>query len=86
MIVVRFPDPTAERRALGYLAGRFSFTTRATGETLVPEAALPYLAAEGIPFNVEGVAKYELRVPSLRDSASRQLDEHRPGGTMGAWV
>ena len=69
MIVVRFPDSTSERRALGYLAGRFSFTTRATGETLVPEAALPFLAAEGIPFHVEGVATYELQIPALRNPA-----------------
>lgn len=70
MIVLRFPDPASERRALAYLAGRFSFTSRATGETLVPESALPFLAAEGIPFQVEGVARYELRVPTLRDPAS----------------
>ena len=56
MIVVRFPDLASERRALGYLSGRFSFTTRATGETLVPEAALPFLAAEGIAFHVVGIA------------------------------
>ncbi len=56
MIVIRFPDSASERRALGYLAGRFSFSTRSTGETLVPEAALPFLAAEGIAFNVEGPA------------------------------
>lgn len=69
MIVVRFPDSASERRALGFLAGRFSFTTRASGETLVPEASLPFLAAEGIPFHVEGVASYELRVPTLRNPA-----------------
>ena len=56
MIVVRFPDSESERRALGYLSGRFNFTTRATGETIIPEAALPFLAAEGITFHVEGVA------------------------------
>ncbi len=70
MIIVRFPDQASERRALGYLAGRFSFTTRATGETLVPEAALPFLAAEGIAFHVQGLATYELRVPPLRKPAA----------------
>ena len=67
MIRVRFPTPEAERRALGYLAGRFSFKTYATGETLVPAAALPFLAQEGIRFQVEGPATYEQCVPSLRD-------------------
>jgi hypothetical protein len=70
MIIARFPDPASERRAVGYLAGRFSFTTRATGETLVPEAALSFLATEGIVFHVEGVATYELRVPPLPAAAA----------------
>lgn len=50
MILIRFPDAASERRALGYLAGRFSFKSWASGETLVPEAALPALAVEGIRF------------------------------------
>lgn len=70
MIVVRFPDSASEKRALGFLAGRFNFTTRASGETLVPEMALPILAAEGITFHVEGVASYDLQVPAIRNSAS----------------
>jgi hypothetical protein len=66
MIRVRFPTPEAERRALGYLAGRVSFKTWSTGETLVPAAALPSLALEGIPFQVEGPATYAQRVPSVQ--------------------
>jgi hypothetical protein len=54
MIRIRFPDPDAKRRALGRLAGRFPFKSWATGEMLVPEAALSYLAAEGVSFLVEG--------------------------------
>ncbi|HKB37651.1 MAG TPA: hypothetical protein VKD72_14485 [Gemmataceae bacterium] len=54
MILIRFPDAASERRALGYLAGRFSFKSWASGETLVPEAALSALAVEGIRFAVEG--------------------------------
>lgn len=69
MIIIRFPDAASERRALGYLPGRFSFTTWATGETMVPEAALPYLAREGIRFQVEGPATYEHLVPPLRNSS-----------------
>ena len=57
MILVRFPNGESERRALGFLAGRFSFRTWATGEALVPEIALAFLATEGIPFSVEGRAE-----------------------------
>lgn len=68
MIIIRFAEDEAKRRALGYLAGRFSFKTWATGEMMVPDHSLPYLAAEGIPFSVEGPATYE-RITSLRDIA-----------------
>ena len=67
MIVIRFPDADAKRRALGYLAGRFSFKSWATGGMVVPEYALPNLATEGIPFSVEGPATYERIVSAVRD-------------------
>jgi hypothetical protein len=67
MILIRFPDPASERRALGYLAGRFSFKTWASGETMVNEAALAQLARQGIRFSVEGPATYERILPSLRN-------------------
>jgi hypothetical protein len=59
MIIIRFPDSHSERRALGFLAGRFSFKSWSTGETMVPEHALASLAAEGISFFVKGPASYE---------------------------
>jgi hypothetical protein len=67
MILIRFPDPAAKRRALGYLAGRFSFKSWATGEMIVPESALAHLASEGISFVVEGPATYERLVSTVRD-------------------
>lgn len=67
MIRIRFPDTTSERRALGYLVGRFSFKSWATGEMVLPDYALPCLANEGIPFIVEGPATYEQLIPSLRN-------------------
>ena len=70
MIVIRFPDAESKRRALGYLPGRFPFTSRATGEMLVPEGALSALALEGIPFHAEGPATYGQLVPPLRDANS----------------
>ncbi|HEV3144332.1 MAG TPA: hypothetical protein VGZ47_10635 [Gemmataceae bacterium] len=66
MIRIRFTDPAMERRALGFLPGRFSFKSWASGEMLVPDAALPFLAQEGISFIVEGPATYEQYLPSVR--------------------
>jgi len=67
MIRIRFTDDASKRCALGYLLGRFSFKSWATGEMLIPDYALPCLAHEGIPFIVEGPATYEQLVPSLRN-------------------
>jgi hypothetical protein len=73
MIRIRFSDASSKRRALGYLAGRFSFTSWASGEVLVPDAALPFLATEGIPFTVEGPATYGQVIPPLRDAAASSV-------------
>jgi hypothetical protein len=67
MIRIRFPDPQMERRALGYLAGRFSFKSWADGVTLVPDHALPCLAREGISFVVDGPATYEQLISTVRN-------------------
>jgi hypothetical protein len=70
MILIRFSDNELKRRALGALAGRFAFTSWATGEMIVPESALPFLAVEGIPFTVEGPATYEQNTPAIRAAAA----------------
>ena len=69
MILIRFSDARREKRGLGYLAGRFSGKTWKSGETLVPEEALPHLAAEGITFSVEGHLNYGKAYAPLRDPA-----------------
>jgi hypothetical protein len=66
MIQIRFSNAETERRALGYLAGRFSFKSWASGEMIVPEAALSALALEGISFTVEGPATHEQNTPAVR--------------------
>lgn len=63
MIIIRFVDEKSEHRALGYLAGRLSFTSWATGERMVQEAALAHLAGEGIRFSVEGLALRHFTAP-----------------------
>ena len=70
MIIIRFPDPGAERRALGFLAGRFSFKSWVGGELMVPEQALAALAVEGISFFVQGPATYEQSAPPIRDTSA----------------
>jgi hypothetical protein len=69
MVIVRFPNVEMRRRALGYLLGRFPGKSWATGEVLVPEPALPHLAAEGIIFSVEGAGTYD-RILRLNEQAN----------------
>jgi hypothetical protein len=59
--------------ALGFLAGRFSFTSYATGEVLVVERALTPLAVEGISFTVEGPATYAEAIPAFRTPPAHQV-------------
>ena len=73
MMRIRFTDLDATKRALGRFAGRFPFKSWATGEMLVPEGALGYLATENISFQVEGHATYEQITLALRDPAGAQV-------------
>jgi hypothetical protein len=66
MILIRFPNANAKREALGRLPGRFPFKSWSTGEMMVPEDALAFLAVEGIPFTVEGPASSERSVSTVR--------------------
>lgn len=70
MVRIHFPNPELERKALGFLAGRFSFKTWSNGETLVPESALAAMAVEGIPYTVEGPATYEQSAPPIRSTSA----------------
>lgn len=70
MVIIRFQDDAAKRRALGYLPGRFSFKSWATGEMMVPEEALAALAHERIPYVVEGPATYEHYALTIRSPAA----------------
>lgn len=70
MVMITFPDPDAEKRALGFLLGRFSGRVLRTGEHLVPEAALEALAEQGFTFTVKGKATYEQQLAAVRGAAS----------------
>ena len=67
MVIVRFPDEAKQKRALGFLIGRYSGHSWATGEVAVPEEALAPMALKGLTFTVEGRATYE-RILSLRNT------------------
>lgn len=70
MIVITFPDAQTQKKALGFLLGRFSGKVLENGEHLVPEAALAALAEKGISFTVHGKASYEKQIAALRGAAA----------------
>ena len=69
MILIRFSNAESKRSALAQLAGRFSFKSWPTGEMLVPEDALSYLAVQGVSFTAEGPATYEQNGTAFRGLA-----------------
>ncbi len=69
MITITFTDRETEKKALGFLLGRFSGSVLKTGEHLVPEAALEALANQNIPFSVQGKATYEQQIAAIRDTS-----------------
>ena len=70
MVTITFPDRDTEKRALGYLLGRFSGRVIRSGEHLVPEAALEALADQNISFTVKGKATHAEQLAALRGLAS----------------
>ncbi len=73
MIIIRFPDEASKRRALGFLAGRFSFKSWSTGTMMVPAGALAALALENIPFQADGLATYEQLATPLRNPSASAI-------------
>ena len=73
MVVITFPDSGTQKKALGFLLGRFSGKVLKSGEHIVPEAALAALADKNISFTVVGKASYEKQIAALRSSASGSL-------------
>ena len=73
MITITFPDRETEKRALGFLLGRFSGRILKSGEHIVPESALEALADQNIPFTVRGKATYEQQIAAIRDIAPASI-------------
>ena len=59
MVVITFPDKETQKKAMGFLLGRFSGTVLKNGEHIVPEAALAALAERNFEFVVKGKASME---------------------------
>jgi hypothetical protein len=70
MVIITFPDDATEKKALGFLLGRFSGIALKSGEHIVPEAALVALARQNISFTVHGKASYEKQIAALRSAAA----------------
>jgi len=81
VVIIRFSTNEMRRRALGYLLGRFSGKSWATGEVMVPETALPHLAAEGIILTVEGPATYD-RILGLNRAAGTTMAAGEPAASL----
>ena len=73
MITITFPDRATEKRALGFLLGRFSGRVLKSGEHIVPEAALEALADQSIPFTVQGKTTYEQQMAAIRGAAAHPV-------------
>ena len=72
MIIIRFADEESKTRALGCLPGRYPGKSWATGEMMVPEEALGFLARERVRFTVEDPATYE-QIASLRNPVAEEV-------------
>ena len=87
MVTITFPDRDTEKRALGFLLGRFSGQVLRSGEHLVPEAALEALADQNIPFTVTETRPDDLPAAALGqlvDELFRSYDADaamRPGSS-----
>ena len=73
MVVITFADKETQKKAVGFLLGRFSGKVLKTGEHIVPEAALAALADHNISFTVLGKASYEKQIAALRSAASGEI-------------
>jgi hypothetical protein len=67
VVVITFPDSETQKKALGFLLGRFSGKVLKSGEHIVPEAALAVLADKNISFTVHGKAPGHLEgIPGVK--------------------
>src|SRR5215210_2997320 len=85
MITITFPDRETEKRALGFLLGRFSGRVLKSGEHLVPEAALEALADQNIPFSVKGKTTYEEQLAAIRGTSPPSVGRRARSSLSCGW-
>lgn len=73
MVIVNFPDRETEKKALGFLLGRFSGRVIKGGDFILPEAALEALAEANFVFTVKGKATYEHQMAALRSAGAASI-------------
>lgn len=66
IVTIRFSTKEEEKKALGFLLGRFSGTAIKGGFHIVPEAALVGLAGLNISFEVLGRTTYAQQIAAFR--------------------
>jgi hypothetical protein len=76
MVTIKFPDRDVLRRALGFLARRFSGRALRSGEVIVPAEALEALAVKNFSFTVIGGATYEQMAP-IRGNGTSSVQRRR---------
>ena len=81
MVIIRFANTEMRRRGLAYLLGRFSGRSWVSAEVMVPEPALPHIAAEGLTFTVAGPATYD-RILRLNEGLTGSGTDHRAAGSQ----
>ncbi len=84
MVVITFPDNDTQKKALGFLLGRFSGKVLKNGAHIVPEAALAALADMNIRFTVHGKASYEKQIAALRSAASGTVQRRQGRARVAA--
>jgi len=85
MVRIVFKDRQTERKALGFLLGKFSGRVLKGGEHLLPEPALEDLAQQNFAFTVKGKASYEQQVEAIRGTAATSVQRRtrRSGRVAG---
>jgi hypothetical protein len=64
--MITFADREMTKKAIGFLAGRFSCKVLKSAEIMVPEESLAALALENFRFSVIGKPTYEQEIEAFR--------------------
>ena len=77
MVSIKFDNRETEKKALGFLLGRFSGRVLKSGIHIVPDAALEALAEQNFTFTVLGKATYEQQMAAIRGTAATPVQRRQ---------